>query len=158
MYNTRNIIESISNQDRSKADIKEMVYDVLSDKINNRLDECREIVASNYFENIEEGVQASDNIDEGGPFIGGLLLGKGIAKALGALGISKAAGAAGAAAAGAGAYGIHKIREHFRKKKEAAQFAERKRKGIEKAKATRAAKKAAKAGQGQPSQGQQEKT
>jgi hypothetical protein len=46
---TKDIIESIANQNRSKADIKEMVFAALSDRINGRLDECKAVIAENYF-------------------------------------------------------------------------------------------------------------
>ena len=81
---------------------------------------------------------SGDVLDEGG-----FWLGYGLAKGLSALGVSKGAAAAGAGALAAGAYGVHKVKEYLRKKKEAQGFADRKQKGIEKAKATRAAKKAA---------------
>lgn len=46
---TKDIIESIANQNRPKSDIKEMVYAALSEKINDRLDECKAVIAQNYF-------------------------------------------------------------------------------------------------------------
>lgn len=51
---TKDIIESIANQNRPKSDIKEMVYAVLSDRINGRLDECKAVIAENYFGQHEE--------------------------------------------------------------------------------------------------------